>query len=140
MTIYATSQSKKIESIGKENRTASFLHLLPITVYCATTFPSRDTANPRRPLRVMPLIYKWDRLSEINMCGDGYKDFTRFSIVVSRSPFGSRFHRPNVCGGKICVWIPPDVIYIKDFPFHGLYGGKGRQMPFSFFSIMFELL
>ena len=91
---------------------------LPITEYCSITFPSRYPDNPRRPLlRVIPLIYKWDRLSEINMCGDGYKDFTRFSIVVSRSPFGSRFHRPNVCGGKICVWIPPDVIYIKDYPF-----------------------
>ena len=117
MTIYATSQSKRIESIGKENRTASFLHL-PIAVYCATTFPSRDTANPRRPLlRVMPLIYKWDRLSETNMCGDGYKDFTRFSIVVSRSPFGSSSHRPNERSGKICVWSPPNVINIKYFSF-----------------------
>ena len=27
-----------------------FYSCLPIAVYCATTFPSRYTANPRRPL------------------------------------------------------------------------------------------
>ncbi len=51
------------------------------------------------------------------MCGDGHKDFTRFPIVVSRSPFGGSFHRPNECSGKIRIRNPPDIINIKDFSF-----------------------
>ena len=57
------------------------------------------------------------QLPEIYVNGNGHKDFTRFSIVVSRSPFGSSSHRPNERSGKICVWNPPNVINIKYFSF-----------------------